>query len=74
MWLGVFYGVAGCALWGLIYIIPLLLPSYDPISLAMSRFAVFGAASLVMIYCFRGYLWQLTLRDWLWAFCLSFFG
>lgn len=74
MWLGVFCGVAGCALWGLIYIIPLLLPSYDPISLAMSRFAVFGAASLVMIYCFRRYLGQLTLRDWLWAFCLSFFG
>ena len=48
MFLGVLFGVLGCALWGLIYIVPLWLPDYSPATIAMGRFAVYGACSLVL--------------------------
>ena len=74
MLLGVIFGILGCALWGLIYIIPLFLPAYDPVSLAMARFAVFGFGSLCLLYPLRHSLARITLHDWFRAFCLSFFG
>lgn len=74
MWIGFFSGVAGCALWGFIYLIPLLLPEYNPISLAMGRFTVFGAGSLVLYWHFRDQLHKLRLDDWFDAFKLGFIG
>lgn len=74
MFLGVLFGVLGCALWGLIYIVPLWLPDYSPATIAMGRFAVYGACSLVLCWHYRRELSALKVSDWLKAFCLGFFG
>lgn len=74
MWIGFVSGVAGCALWGFIYLIPLLLPDYDPVSLAMGRFTVFGAGSLFLWFKYREQLLRLRFDDWLEAFKLGFIG
>ena len=74
MFLGVLFGVLGCALWGLIYIVPLWLPDYSPATIAMGRFAVYGACSLVLCWHYRRELSALKASDWLKAFCLGFFG
>ena len=34
---GFIYGVAACALWGLVYMIPLWLAAYDPLLIALAR-------------------------------------
>lgn len=74
MWIGFVSGVAGCALWGFIYLIPLLLPDYDPVSLAMGRFTVFGTGSLFLWFKYREQLLRLRFDDWLEAFKLGFIG
>lgn len=74
MFLGVLFGVLGCALWGLIYIVPLLLPDYSPTTIAMGRFAVYAAGSLVLCWYYRRPLSELSASDWVKAFCLGFFG
>lgn len=74
MFLGVLYGILGCSLWGFIYIVPLLLPEYSPATLAMARFSVYGAGSLVLCYYCRKSLALLSVSDWIKAFCLGFFG
>ena len=53
MILGVLLGVAAGALWGLIYIAPLLLPEYNPVLIALGRFIAFGVVSLPCLLFFR---------------------
>lgn len=74
MWIGFFSGVAGCALWGFIYLVPLLLPEYNPVSLAMGRFTFFGVGSLFLWFKYREDLMRLRFDDWLEAFKLGFIG
>ena len=74
MLVGFFSGVMGCALWGFIYLVPLLLSGYDPISIAMARFACFGIGSVFLLYRYQEQLKQLTFRDWFDAFNLAFIG
>ena len=49
MFIGVLLGIAAGALWGLIYIAPLLLPQYNPVLVALGRFIAFGLVSLPFI-------------------------
>lgn len=49
MFLGLLYAVIACAIWGLIYIFPLILPEYDPVMIASARFAVYGMACLLFV-------------------------
>ena len=74
MFLGFSFGVLACAIWGLIYIVPLLLPGYDPVQMASARFAVYGLACVLMIPWQINGLRQLTRSDWLQAWRLAFFG
>lgn len=74
MILGILSGIFGCALWGFLYLVPVLLPSYDPISIAMARFTFFGAGSLVLVPFYRKELAGLTRKDWYSAFKLAFIG
>lgn len=74
MLLGFFYAVAACAIWGLIYIFPLLLPQYDPVLIASARFAVYGFACLLFVPFQIQKLKTFTRRDWFMAMRLAFFG
>ena len=57
MILGFLFAVLACAIWGLIYIFPLILPEYDPVLIASARFAVYGLAFR------RSYRWYAHVLD-----------
>lgn len=74
MLLGFFYAVVACAIWGLIYIFPLILPEYDPVLIASGRFAVYGLACLAFVPFQFQKLKELSRSDWFYAMRLAFFG
>lgn len=74
MLIGLMYGVLACALWGLVYMVPLWLSQYDAMLIALARYAVFGAFSAVLL-CFSGkYLKQMTRSDCLSAIAIGVIG
>ena len=60
---GVLLGIASGALWGLIYIAPLVVPDYNPVLVALSRFIAFGLISLPFLYVYRRELKRFTRTD-----------
>ena len=74
MLIGVLEGIAAGALWGLIYIAPLMLPDYSPVLIALSRFIMFGFVSLPFIFVFRKELKKFTRADVMAAFKLPLIG
>lgn len=71
---GVLLGIAAGALWGLIYIAPLLVPSYNPVLVALGRFVAFGLVSLPFLWPLRRELSKFTRAHVFEAFRLAFFG
>ena len=71
---GVLLGVAAGALWGLIYIAPLVVPEYNPVLVALSRFIAFGVISLPFLVVFRKELRAFSRADMWEAFKLPLFG
>ena len=71
---GVLLGVAAGALWGLIYIAPLVVPEYNPVLVALSRFIAFGVISLPFLAVFRRELKAFSRADVWEAFRLPLFG
>lgn len=71
---GVFLGVAAGALWGLIYIAPLLVPEYNPVLVALGRFVAFGVVSLPFLWFMRGEIRKFSRADVIESFRLPFFG
>ena len=60
---GVAYaGVAG-AMWGLVLMVPQLLPEFSPVLLSCARFVLFGVVTLVLALPMRKALAKLTLAD-----------
>jgi len=49
MVLGIFSIIAACICWGLVSIIPDILPSFDPVEGVMGRYLVFGLISLAFL-------------------------
>lgn len=74
MLIGVLLGIAAGALWGLIYIAPLLVPQYNPVLVALGRFISFGIVSLPCLWFLRHELKKFTRADVWEAFKLPFFG
>ncbi len=74
MFIGVLLGIAAGALWGLIYIAPLLLPQYNPVLVALGRFIAFGLVSLPFMFFMKEDLKRFTKPDIIEAFRLPFFG
>ena len=74
MFIGVMYGLGACALWGLTYLLPVLLPQYDSIYIAISRALVMGLVSLVLILIFIDKFRQLTKSDWIFSVKLTLIG
>ena len=57
------FGMAG-AVWGLVFLVPKLLPEFSPLLLSCGRFMVYGAVSLLLLLPnARRLLRQLTRRD-----------
>ena len=74
MLIGVLLGIAAGALWGLIYIAPLLVPQYNPVLVALGRFIFFGLVSLPCLWVLRHELKKFSRADIWEAFRLPFFG
>lgn len=46
MWTGVLCGLLAGAMWGMVFIVPELLPSFSPVELAVGRYTAYGAIAL----------------------------
>ena len=43
MWSGVLCGLLAGAMWGMVFIVPVLLPAFSPVELAVGRYTAYGA-------------------------------
>jgi len=59
---GAYAGVAG-AMWGMVLMVPQLLPEFSPVLLACARFVLLGAVSLALLLPMRKALRQLERAD-----------
>lgn len=46
MWTGVLCGLLAGAMWGMVFIVPELLPAFSPLELALGRYCAYGAIAL----------------------------
>lgn len=74
MFIGIIFGIIACALWGLVYIIPLWLSTYDPMLIALARYTIFGLFSAVLLFFNGKYLSQVSKKDWISATALGVVG
>lgn len=71
---GILFGILACALWGLVYMVPLWLSAYDPMLIALARYVVFGLLSCVLLLFNGKYLKRMTRSDWVSAVALGVIG
>lgn len=71
---GVLYGLAACALWGLPYLCPVLLPQYDSLYIAIARAFIMGLVSVVLIALFFDKFKAIGKSDWIFAVKLTLIG
>jgi drug/metabolite transporter (DMT)-like permease len=63
---GVLCGVLAGAMWGMVFIVPELLPAFSPVELAVGRYTAYGAISLgLMLPKLASLLRRLVPRDYL---------
>lgn len=74
MVVGVIYGIAACMIWGFVYLVPLVLPTYDPAYIAAGRFVSFGLLAGPLVWLERRELAHYTLKDWIYVAKLGVIG
>jgi drug/metabolite transporter (DMT)-like permease len=74
MLLGTLFALAAGLMWGLVFIVPLMLPDYPAALLSFARYFAFGVIALPLAWFDRRRLSQLTRADWLEALKLSMVG
>ncbi len=74
MLLGVLAALGAGLLWGLIFIVPLILPDYPGVVLAFGRYLAFGLLALGLAWMDRRTLARLSRADWLEATKLALVG
>jgi drug/metabolite transporter (DMT)-like permease len=74
MWIGVSFALAAGLMWGLVFIVPLLLPQYPALLLSCARYLAFGLIALPLALWDRRELAALTRADWVEALKLSAVG
>lgn len=74
MKVGTLCGAAAGALWGLVFVVPLLMPDYPAPLLAFGRYLAFGLIALPLAWWDRAALAQLRRADWLQALRLAAIG
>jgi drug/metabolite transporter (DMT)-like permease len=64
MWTGVLCGSLAGALWGMVFIVPQLLPAFSPLELALGRYVAYGLiAATLMASRLRGLVGRLDRSD-----------
>ena len=64
MWTGVLCGLLAGAMWGMVFIVPELLPAFSPVELAVGRYTAYGAIAFgLMLPRLRGLLARLERSD-----------
>jgi drug/metabolite transporter (DMT)-like permease len=71
---GVLAAIGAGLLWGLVFVVPLILPEYPGIMLAVGRYSAFGLLALGLALVDRPALAQLTRADWIEAAKLALVG
>lgn len=74
MGLGTLFALAAGLVWGLVFVVPLLLPAYPAALLSCARYLAFGLIALPLAWFDRAHLAALTRADWREAFRLSCVG
>jgi drug/metabolite transporter (DMT)-like permease len=72
--LGTAFALAAGLLWGLVFVVPLLLPSYSAVLLSVGRYLAFGLIALPLAWLDRARLRELTRADWIEALKLAAIG
>lgn len=49
MWTGVLCGLLAGAMWGMVFIVPELLPAFSPVELAVGRYTAYGAIAFALM-------------------------
>ncbi len=74
MAVGTLFALAAGLLWGLVFVVPLLLPQYPAALLSASRYLAFGLIALPLAWLDRARLAELTRADWIEALKLAAVG
>ena len=74
MLIGTMFALAAGCLWGLVFIVPLLLPEYPPALLSAGRYLAFGLIALPLAWIDRAGLRRLSRADWIEAVKLAAIG
>ncbi|HBZ59257.1 MAG TPA: EamA/RhaT family transporter [Sutterella sp.] len=71
---GFLFGLAATMIWGLVYLIPLVLPGYDPMMISSARYVAFGLACIPLVWLEREEFRHYSLSDWWFVTKLSVVG
>lgn len=71
---GTLFALAAGLLWGLVFVVPLLLPQYPAAMLSAGRYLAFGLIALPLAWLDRARLRELTRADWIEALKLAAVG
>ncbi|MBQ9240196.1 MAG: DMT family transporter [Duodenibacillus sp.] len=71
---GFFFGIAATMIWGLVYLIPLVLPEYDPMMISAARYVAFGLICIPLVWMEREEFRHYKLSDWWFVTKLSVIG
>ncbi|MFY7942081.1 MAG: EamA family transporter, partial [Burkholderiaceae bacterium] len=71
---GTLFALVAGAVWGLVFVIPLLLPDYPAALLSVGRYLAFGLIALPIAWLDRHALRRLSRADWIEALKLSAVG
>lgn len=74
MWLGVLAALGAGLMWGLLFLVPLMLPEYPGVVLSVGRYTAFGVLALGLAWMDRAALVRLRREDWLEAARLTLVG
>jgi len=65
MWTGVLCGLLAGAMWGMVFIVPELLPAFSPVELAVGRYTAYGAIAFgLMLPRLKGLVGRLDRSDY----------
>ena len=71
---GTLFALAAGLLWGLVFVVPLLLPEYPPALLSTARYLAFGLIAIPLAVADRARLRELSRADWVEALKLALVG
>ena len=74
MWLGIAAALLACALWGVTYVLPGLLPNYDVLHTGLVRCIIVGTCALLLTLPAHNQLKTLKAKDWIIVLELGIIG